>query len=125
MSLVFRDGIEEYDIRSHPEWYSCLVTMGGGGDEAAKPASARHPNAIGVATKRAPRRTDDAYWSDPEAERLIAVIDTERAPAFARVGTARPSSAPPSIPTRWAKLAKVPLAIADEPVKGQTCVAPG
>ena len=87
MPLVFCDGIEEHDMRSHPEWYFLSgdneQRRGRGGQAGV---GRGHPNAIEVATKRALRRTDDAYWSDREDQRLIAVIDTERAPAFAHVG---------------------------------------
>jgi hypothetical protein len=83
MPLIFQNRIEPSDLRDHPDH---LYLFGdnelrkGRGGLAAVCRGRR--NAIGVATKSAPQRTEDAYWNDADYDRLVAIIDADLAPAF-------------------------------------------
>jgi hypothetical protein len=69
---IFQDLITENDLMDHPDRI-CLfgdneLRQGCGGQARV---CRGHANAVGIATKRSPDRTPDAYWHDTEFDRLI------------------------------------------------------
>ena len=86
MPLIFMDRIEEHHLRNHPDWRFLFgdneLRQGRGGQAAT---CRGHANAIGIATKRAPERSERAFWSDADYDRLVAIIDADLAPAFDHV----------------------------------------
>jgi len=86
MPLIFQRRITSADLSHHPER---LYLFGDNEARRGLGGLARicrgHHNAIGVATKRSPARTPDAYWSDTQFARITAVIDADLEPAFAHI----------------------------------------
>ena len=84
MPLIFQDRLDGADLRAHPER---LFLFGDNEQRSGLGGQARccreHPNAVGIATKRAPSRAPDAYWSDADFARVTAIIDADLEPAFA------------------------------------------
>ena len=86
MPLIFQDRITSDDLRDHPDrlyLFGDNEQRQGHGGQAA--ACRGHANAVGIATKRAPERTDNAYWADADYDRIITIIDHDLAPAFVHV----------------------------------------
>ena len=86
MPLIFQDRIERSDLMRHPErlyLFGDNEQRRGLGGQARACRGCR--NAVGVATKRSPAQSEDAYWSDAEFERLTAIIDTDLDRAFDHV----------------------------------------
>ena len=83
MPLVFQDYIMPTDIMDHPDW---LYLFGDNeqrrGFKGQAAACRGYPNAVGIATKRAPHRGETAYWSEVDYDRAIAIIDRDLAQAF-------------------------------------------
>ena len=75
MPLIFQDLITENDLIFHPDR---LYLFGDNELRQGRGGQARvcrgHANASGVATKRSPERTSDAYWNDAEFDHFIASI---------------------------------------------------
>lgn len=86
MAVMFVERIERSDLRATP---AALFLFGdneareGMGGQAS--ACRGEPNAVGVATKRAPARNESAYWSDADYERCIAIIDADLERVFEHV----------------------------------------
>jgi hypothetical protein len=86
MPLIFQDRITSDDLRGHPDrlyLFGDNEQRHGHGGQAA--ACRGHANAVGIATKRAPERTNNAYWADADYDRIITIIDHDLAPAFVHV----------------------------------------
>jgi len=67
MSLVERWHYNRAAIRAHPDWLFVFGDNLEGRGLGGQAREARgEPNAVGIPTKRAPRRTDDAYLSDDD-----------------------------------------------------------
>lgn len=86
MNLVYlQKWIEREDLRNNPDAYFLfgdnLLREGMGGQAAAMRGE---PNAIGIATKRAPRRDDAAYFSDDTLEENCRLIAQDFRKAFAK-----------------------------------------
>ncbi len=112
MPVIFQDHIERADLRRHPGRRYLFGDNEQRAGSAGQAAACRgEPNAIGIATKRSPSRTSDAYWSDADHDRAVAVIDTNLAPAFAFIREVAPSSAqaPVSGPA-WPSCRRAPRA---------------
>jgi Domain of unknown function (DUF4326) len=75
--VVYRDRIQYADARENNE-----LREGRGGQARA---CRGHPNAVGVATKRSPQRTPDAYWNDAEFDRFITLIAHDLTPAMLHI----------------------------------------
>lgn len=86
MALIFQEQIRRTDLRSNPGMLYVFgdneVRRGMGGQAGA---CRGEPNAVGVATKRAPDMTETAMWSDADFERCSAIIDADMAPLFRHV----------------------------------------
>lgn len=86
MPLIFQDRIVSDDLHAYPERLFLFGDnerrLGHGGQAAVCRGRA---NALGVATKRSPERTHDAYWTDTDYDRVIAIIKCDLAPAFAHM----------------------------------------
>lgn len=86
MPVIFQERIERHHLRSRPD---ALFVFGdnearkGMGGQAA--ACRGEPNAVGIATKRAPSMTESAFWSDADFKRCAAIIDKDLEPLFAHV----------------------------------------
>ena len=79
MPLIFQQRITPDDLTKHPEnifMFGDNELRRGKGGQAG--VCRGHPNALGVATKRAPERTDDAYWTDTDFDRIITIIALKR-----------------------------------------------
>jgi len=86
MPLLFQNLIERRDLTQHPDrlyLFGDNEARTGRGGQAG--ACRGFTNAVGVATKRVPERTDSAYWTDADYDRVIAIIDRDLAPAFDHV----------------------------------------
>jgi len=86
MTVLRQAWIVRRDLRAHPDWlylYGDNEARVGHGGQAA--FCRGEPNAVGVATKRAPRHTMESYWTDADFERVKPIIDRDLAPAFAHV----------------------------------------
>ena len=86
MPLVFQDHITRADLRRHPDrlyLFGDNEQRRGLGGQAA--ACRGEPNAVGVATKRHPSRDPDAYWTDRDHGRAIAIIDADLTRALEHV----------------------------------------
>lgn len=83
MPVIFQERIERADLRANP---ARLYVFGdnearrGMGGQAG--ACRGEPNAVGVATKRAPSMAESAMWSDADFDRCAAIIDADMAPLF-------------------------------------------
>lgn len=83
MPLVFKDTITRADLQAQPQ---VLFVFGdnearrGLGGQAG--ACRGEPNAVGVATKRAPSMAESAMWSDADFDRCAAIIDADMEPLF-------------------------------------------
>jgi hypothetical protein len=86
MPLIFQQRITHDDLTKHPENIFIFgdneLRRGNGGQAGV---CRGHPNALGVATKRAPERTDDAYWTDTDFDRLITIIAHDLTPAVTHI----------------------------------------
>jgi hypothetical protein len=86
MPLIFQDRLTPGDLSSRPDWLFLFGDnerrLGRGGQAAV---CRGHANAVGIATKRTPERSDDACWTDADYDRVIAIIDRNLAPAFDHV----------------------------------------
>jgi hypothetical protein len=86
MPLIFQQRITPDDLTKHPESIFMFgdneLRRGKGGQAGV---CRGHPNALGVATKRAPERTDDAYWTDNDFDRLITIIAHDLTPAVTHI----------------------------------------
>lgn len=86
VSLIFQDRLTADVLRAHPDrlyLFGDNEQRRGYGGQAA--VCRGHANAVGIATKRAPERTDDAYWTDADYMRITTIIDHDLAPAFVHV----------------------------------------
>jgi Domain of unknown function (DUF4326) len=76
MPRIFQDQIRPEDLRDNPGRIFLFgdneLRQGRGGQAA-----------VGVATKRSPKTTPDAYWSDSHYARQVAILERDLAPAFA------------------------------------------
>jgi len=83
MPLIFQERITADDLSEHP---ARLFLFGDNERRAGSGGQARvcrgRPNAVGIATKRAPERTGGAYWSDAEFDRVITIIAHDLTPAI-------------------------------------------
>lgn len=83
MPVVFQERIERTDLQANP---GNLYVFGdnearrGLGGQAK--ACRGEPNAIGVATKKAPSMAESAMWSDADFDRCAAIIDADMEPLF-------------------------------------------
>jgi len=81
MPIVIQEHFTRSDLRANPRRLYVF-----GDNELRKGLKGQaaecrgEPNAVGVATKRAPGRNPDDFWSDRERDRLIAVIDRDFTP---------------------------------------------
>jgi hypothetical protein len=86
MPLIFQDQIVSDDLRAHPDRLFLFgdneLRRGRGGQAEV---CRGHANAVGVATKRAPERSDLAYWTDADYDRITNIIDRDLAPAFVHI----------------------------------------
>ena len=86
MPLIFQDRIVSDDLRAHPDRLFLFgdneLRRGRGGQAEV---CRGHANAVGVATKRAPERSDNAYWTDADYDRISTIIDRDLAPAFVHI----------------------------------------
>jgi hypothetical protein len=86
MPLIFINHITTSTIQTHRDW---LFIFGdneqrrGRGGQAA--VCRGHLNALGVATKRSPASSPDAYWSDADFARVTPIIDADLMPAFEHI----------------------------------------
>ena len=86
MPLIFQDLITENDLLGHPDRLYLLDDnehRQGRGDQAR--VCRGHANAVGIATKRLPDCTPDAYWNDAEFDRLITLIAHDLVPAMLHI----------------------------------------
>jgi hypothetical protein len=84
--LIFQDRPTADALRAQPDrlyLFGDNEQRRGRGGQAA--VCRGHANAVGIATKRAPERTDDAYWTDADYMRITTIIDHDLAPAFVHV----------------------------------------
>lgn len=84
--LIFQHRITPADLLVHPErryLFGDNEQRRGRGGQAS--VMRGQPNAIGVATKRSPSNTSDAYWIDDEFNRVVPIIDADLAPAFEHI----------------------------------------
>jgi hypothetical protein len=90
MPLLFQKMIYRTDLQAHPER---LYVFGDNMQRWGKGGQAEEmrgePNAIGIVTKKAPKRNDDAYMTDDEFEANFAAMkaDFEKVWAALRAGT--------------------------------------
>jgi hypothetical protein len=86
MPVVFKERIERSDLRAHRDVLFVFgdneARVGMGGQAAA---CRGEPNAVGVATKRAPSMSESALWSDDDFTRCAAIIDRDLAKAIAHL----------------------------------------
>jgi hypothetical protein len=86
MAIIFQEWINKQDLRERPD---CLFIFGdnekryGMGGQAGECRG--EPNAVGVATKKLPARTNDAYWSDEDFDRCCEIIDKDLERVFDHV----------------------------------------
>lgn len=86
MPVIFQERIERHHLRARPD---VLFVFGdnearkGMGGQAA--ACRGEPNAVGIATKRAPSMAESAFWSDADFKRCAAIIDKDMEPLFTHV----------------------------------------
>ena len=82
MPVIYQKWIERDDLQRNPQikylFGDNLLRKGLGGQARAMRGE---PNAIGVATKRAPGRRAADYFSDAAYEELVEIIDLDLAPA--------------------------------------------
>lgn len=90
MPLMFQKMIHRADLQANPDrlyvFGDNLQRWGKGGQAEEMRGE---PNAIGIVTKKAPRRDDDAYMTDAEFEANLAAMkaDFEKVWAALRAGT--------------------------------------
>lgn len=86
MTVIFQHRIFRNDLRNNPDVLYLFgdneVRRGRGGQAGE---CRDEPNAVGVATKRLPARTEEAFWSDDDYERCVQIIDADLQRAFAHV----------------------------------------
>ena len=86
MPLIYQHRIYRVDLRNNPD---VLYLFGdnearrGRGGQASECRD--EPNAVGVATKRLPSRTQNAYWADADFDRCAAIVDQDLGRAFSHV----------------------------------------
>jgi len=84
--LTFQHQIRPEDLRDNPGYIFLFgdneLRQGRGGQAAV---CRGQPNAVGVATKRTPKTTPDAYWSDNNYGRQVTILERDLAPAFAHI----------------------------------------
>jgi hypothetical protein len=86
MPVIFQERIVRTDLQANP----CFLYVFGDNESrrgmGGQASFCRgEPNAIGVATKRAPSMTQSSLWSDVEFERCAAIIDADMEPLFVHV----------------------------------------
>lgn len=83
MPVVFQEHFERANLQSNPGSLYVFgdneVRRGLGGQAGA---CRGEPNAIGVATKRAPSMAESAMWTDEDFDRCAAIIDADMEPLF-------------------------------------------
>ena len=115
--MIFQPVITRADLKAHPErlyLFGDNEARAGFGGQAA--AMRGEPNAVGVATKRAPSMAASAMWTDGEFDRCITIIDRDLQRAFDHavaggvvvcpkdgIGTGR-AGLPTNAPRIWAHL---------------------
>lgn len=83
MPVVFQKFIYRADLKRNPDrlyLFGDNVMRRGFGGQAKEMRG--EPNAIGVATKKAPHRGDDAYFTDDDYESNCRIISNDLEPAF-------------------------------------------
>jgi len=86
MPLAFQNWIHRSDLRRNR---LKLYLFGDNEQRAGLGGQAKEcrgePNAVGVATKIAPAREPDSYWSDRDYDRCVAIVDRDLEPAFLHI----------------------------------------
>lgn len=86
MTVIFRERVERRDLQLEPNTLFVFgdneLRVGFGGQAVS---CRGEPNAVGVATKRAPSRKSSAYWSDADYDRCVSVVDADLERVFAHV----------------------------------------
>lgn len=81
--MIFQPIIVRADLKAHPDrlfLFGDNELRRGMGGQAAEMRG--EPNAVGVATKRAPSMVPSAMWADWDFYRCAAIIDSDLKPAF-------------------------------------------
>lgn len=83
MPLIYQHRIHSDDLRNNP---TVLYLFGDNEKRSGRKGQAKpcrgHKNAVGIATKRLPSRSETAFWSDDEFERCSAIIDKDFEPVI-------------------------------------------
>ena len=83
MTIIYQHRIYRKDLKANP---SIIYLFGDNEARAGYGGQAKEcrgePNAVGIATKRAPSRAHDAYWSDDDYDRCAAIIRSDFEPVI-------------------------------------------
>jgi len=89
MSVILQHRIYRTDLKNNPD---ILYLFGDNEQRRGRGGQAKEcrgePNAVGIATKVKPARSEESYWSDGDYDRCIEIIesDFERAILHAKAG---------------------------------------